>query len=240
MADNPLFYRTVVPLDRERHGKTGLTVPERPFGLAEGSHFIPAVVDEFAAACRELPIVFLAGSPHPTAVFLVGLRPGRNLFVKPDGSWDGTYVPAYLRRYPFIRGDIEGADPVVCIDESFEGFEDGKGESLFADGGESPFLAERIQFLNGYFEAAKRTEALGQLVQELSLLKGISIDVKAEDGSSTVLHGIFAIDEAKLATLSDEDYLRLRSAGAIAPIYAHLLSLGAIERIGAKAGVVSQ
>ncbi|HTM76899.1 MAG TPA: SapC family protein [Devosia sp.] len=75
--------------------------PGEPFGFARTTQFIPAVIDEFASACRELTIVFVPGPDRPSPVFLVGFTGGRNLMISDAGEWSGTYVPAFLRRYPF-------------------------------------------------------------------------------------------------------------------------------------------
>lgn len=77
----------------------------------------PAVIDEFVVASRHLPIVFVPTASKPTPVFLLGAQPGENRHVDPAGAWTGGYVPAYVRRYPFIIGDNAGAEPLVCIDE---------------------------------------------------------------------------------------------------------------------------
>ena len=112
----PLFYRSVVPLHRETHRGLGLAaVPS--FAFAAASHLIPAVVDEFSAACAELPILFAPDVEGASPAFLTGLTPGCNAFVRADGSWAASYVPAYLRRYPFILGEVPNAEPLVCLDD---------------------------------------------------------------------------------------------------------------------------
>ncbi len=232
-ASNPLFYRDIVPLDRHRHGATRLAAPERPFSFAEATQFVPAVAEEFTAACRDLAIVFLPGPQRPAAVFVVGLRAGQNLLVTPQGLWDGGYVPAFLRRYPFIRGDIEGADPVVCIDQSYEGLNEDRGEAFFADGAETPYLESQVGFVNAYYEASRRSEAFCDLVQRMELLKPVTIDVKSR-GVASALHGLFAIDEEKLDRLPARKFEELRKAGALPAIYAQLVSLGAIGRLSAR------
>ena len=236
MPDHPLFYRSVVPLNRETHAALRMKSGRDAFGFARGSQLVPAVLDEFAAACRELPILFIASGGAPSPVFLVGVRPDENLMVDENGAWIGSYVPAFLRRHPFIKGDVEGGESIVCLDETADALMgDHDGEPLFVNGGETPLLRERIDLLNGYADAAQRTGAFGRLLVELSLLKSVTVDFKKPDGGSNAVHGLLAVDEEKLGTLPDDDYLQLRKENLLGPIYAHLLSLGAIDVLGRRA-----
>ena len=232
MAENPLFYQTIVPLNRESHKALGLDPNRPPYGFAKGAHMIPALVEEFGAASRHLPIVFLPGATGPSPVFLVGLKSGRNDFVDEDGRWTAGYIPAFLRRYPFMFGEVKGRDPVVCIDESYAGLSAEGAEKLFDDeGSETPFLRDKVTFVNNYFEAARRSEILGKRIQEHDLLRAISLEAKVPGGESTTVHGLLAIDEPKLAALPDATFLQLRKDGLIGPIYAHLLSLSAVDKL---------
>ena len=43
-TSNPLFYRDIVPLDRNRHRSMRLAPAGRPFAFAEATQFVPAVV----------------------------------------------------------------------------------------------------------------------------------------------------------------------------------------------------
>lgn len=230
MAGNPLFYRATVPLDRDRHRTLRFVQPERPYAFAAGAHLIPAVVEEFTVAARHLPIVFTMGASGPNAVFLTGLRPQSSAFVDAQGQWTAPYVPAFLRRYPFIVGDVAGREPILCIDDRYEGFGKRKGQLLFNDAGEpSDFLLEKLKFSRDYFRAAQKNIALGRALQGMDLLHAIS--VQSHGPQASVMHGLLAVDEARLAALDDTQILDLRREGLLAPIYAHLLSLGSVDRI---------
>jgi hypothetical protein len=233
---NPLFYRQVVPLNRETHRSLTFRAPDRPLDYAREAHLIPAVVDEFAAAAAEIPIAFLPGAGQPAAVFVTGLRPGVNAFIGPQGRWDGHYVPAYLRRYPFIVGEVPNAEPVLCIDEAFEGFAEAGGKPLFSSAGEpEASVTDALNLANNYRAAALRTDALARLLQQFELLRSVSFEAKLSDGQSTVVHGLLVVDEKAFAALSDERFLELRHAGFINPILAHLWSLSTVSRLANKA-----
>ena len=232
MASGLLFYSDVVPLNREAHrGHRIATGPQR-FGFASGSNLVPAVIDEFPAAAPHLPILFVPGPAAPAACFLTGVRSGRNALVDADGGWRGDYLPAYLRRYPFVLGEVEGAYPLVCIDAGRPSLEAPVGEALFKeDGGESDLLLDNIRLTNEFYMAARRTEAFVKALVEMGLFRSVNIDAKFESGETIALHGFLTVDEEKLGTLPDESFLRLRKLGLLAPIYAHLASLACVERV---------
>ena len=230
MTEAPLFYRKIVPLNAQAHGDLRLDVGPTRFGFAAGTHLIPAVVDEFVAAAHSLPIVFLPGPGQPTAIFLVGTQPKRNRFVDPDGRWTGAYVPAYLRRYPFIIGDVAEGEPLACIDEEADCLR-GDGEALFETGEPTPPLTAAIRFINDFLAAAKRTDTLIAALVRLDLFRGVTVDIKAPSGASQTMHGLLVVDMVKLDGLADDAFLDLRRDGLLAAIYAHAGSLAELQRL---------
>lgn len=231
-GDLPLFYQSVVPLNRELHRDLRLSEDGTQYAFARGTNVIPAVIDEFAAASRHVPILFMPGNPQPTAVFLVGLRTGTNALVDADGRWTGGYVPAFARRYPFMLGEAPEREPLACIDERCAHLGGEGGAHLFEqDGSETGLLRDKIRLVNDFYGAAKRTEAFTALMVEMRLLRGVTIEAQTGAQATATLSGFMSIDEAKLATLPDADYLKLRDQGLLGPIYAHLLSLAAVDRL---------
>lgn len=232
LVNSVIFYGNIIPLDRDNHRDLALDTSDDRFGFSAGSHVIPAVFDEFVAAAPHLPIVFLPGVNAPVAVFLVGLRSGENSLVSADGRWLGGYIPAYVRRYPLMFGEIEGRDPVTCIDSTYALPEGKSGDRIFtAEGAERPVLLDRIRLMNEFFLAAKRGEAAVNTLTTLNLLRPVTIDAKFPSGETLALHGMLTVDPTRLDELSDEEFLRLRREGLLQPIYAHILSLSGIDAI---------
>ncbi|UHC17158.1 SapC family protein [Methylobacterium currus] len=239
MTSLPLFYRSVVPLDRDAHRVWHLDQPQR-FAFARASHIVPALAEEIGAACRHLPVVFLPESLGPVPVFLVGAAPGHCALIDDAGTWTGRYLPAYLRRYPFILGESEGSEPLVCVDAEADLLHsepsaepaEAKPASLplfTEDGGETPLLQERIRLVAEYADAARRTATFGRLLQDLKLLRALTIQVQHPlSGESHTLHGALGVDEAALAALPADAFARLHREGWLATIYAHLVSLQAV------------
>src|SRR5689334_8842114 len=116
ISGNVLFYSQPEPLAKELHGKLGVKQTDTPFGFAKVGHAVPLTVGEFPLAAVTGPIIFVGDERLPLAV--VGLNAGENMFVKPNGAFEpGVYVPAYIRRYPFIYANDENAKQMVlCID----------------------------------------------------------------------------------------------------------------------------
>ncbi|WP_102223563.1 SapC family protein [Acidimangrovimonas sediminis] len=239
---NPLFYGAVVALDRNAHAGLRLKVEGPRFGFARGAHLVPALAEEFETASADLPIAFLPGTKRPSPVFVAGLTPGRSLMVTEEGAWRGRYVPAYLRRYPFIIGETAGegdaTQALLCIDDSFAGLHEKGGAALFAEDGQpSQATQEALALSEGYRRGALQTDAFCDRLQELNLLNSVTLDIKRADGSSSSVHGLLTIDRAAFDALPDEVFLSLRKAGYLAPIYAHFHSLGALEQLSARLGV---
>lgn len=232
---NPLFYRRVVPLNREIHRELRLMTPEEPYGYARGANLIPALAEEFPVAAEDMAIAFLPGATQPAAVFVTGLNPGTNAFVSAEGRWTGRYVPAYLRRYPFIIGDVPDAEPVLCVDDAYEGFAADEGVRLFSPKGEpEPVVAEALALARGYREAAQRTDRLCRMLQEMALLRAVTLDARLPDGRTTVVHGLLTVDEGALDALPEADLAELHRQGFLKPVFAHLFSLKAASRLAER------
>ena len=68
-------------------------------------------------------------------VAVLGVRDQENRYVTTEGRWEAKYIPAFIRRYPFVFSS--GADNskfTLCIDEDFTGCnQKGLGQQLFDD-----------------------------------------------------------------------------------------------------------
>ncbi len=230
MGGQFLFYRDIVPLDRDRHRAMRLAIHPHKYRFAAASHVIPAVIDEFAAAAAHLPIIFVAGQDVPTACFLVGFRSGQNSIVSAGGRWRAAHVPAYLRRYPLMLGEVPDGEPIVCIDSHY--VDAAGGEALFTrDGQETDFFLNHMRLLNEYFVSAKRNEVLSRLLVEFDLLRPVTIEVTLDNAERVTVQGFFAVDANLLQALPDGKLLELRRQGFLDAVYAHVHSLASVEHV---------
>jgi len=85
-----------------------------------------------------MPVIFIStgerladGRPMASPVALLGITPHENLRVTPEGRWDARYVPAFIRRFPFLTAGVKGTQsPGVFVDTAWSGFNDDEGEAL--------------------------------------------------------------------------------------------------------------
>jgi hypothetical protein len=238
MTSLPLFYTSIAVLDRDTHRQARLAPTAAPYAFAARSHVLPALMAEFAAGCRDMPILFLEEQDSVSPLFMVGMRSGENGLVDADGRWRGLHAPAYLRRYPFIGGEVSDQQrQIVCIDGGFAGLQESEGERLFTEEGEPAEALQRIvAFVAEYAEAAKATAAFTAALKACDLFQTITVEIRSPDGSSSSFSGFSAISEERLNALPDETLLDLKRKGYLAPIYAHLISLANFARLGERAG----
>jgi hypothetical protein len=230
-----LFYQKPVPLNAKSHGSWRISRGDLHFGFAADINSVLLAGIEFIEACKEYPIVFAKSGDSLVPVALLGLRGTRNLFVSEQGRWLGRYVPAFIRRYPFVLADAPDQEQkVVCIDEAYAGFNQPDGEDLFEDGKARPVLDKAIEFLMEYQQQYLRTETLVKRLQANQLLTKINARVTANDGQETALDGLLVVDEKKLLELDDEKSLTLFRSGELAWIYAHLISIANIGTLATR------
>ncbi|RTL46846.1 MAG: peptidase [Burkholderiales bacterium] len=238
---NPPMYGELLPLDREVHKNLKLDTAQSviPRVAKQNSVFLAAV--EFADACKEYPIVFVragSGDDSKAAVAplaVLGLRPGSNLFVQND-QWTGSYVPAYVRRYPFVmaRMDENSNNLAVCFDTTWTAFNETTGEALFQNGEPTEFVLNAKTFLENFEQEAERTRLICELLVDLDLLQDMRFEATLANGEKIDVEGFLALDEKKYAELPDDKVLQLHRNGLIAMIEMHRLSLTNMNRLVSK------
>ena len=225
-----LFYQRVVALNDQLHSALRMR-PLNHFRYAARANSVPILAGEFVECARHYPIVFAQGDVGIVPAAVLGLRDNENLFVGADGKWDANYVPAFVRRYPFVPGKGEGDQFVVCIDEAASCFGGPDGEFLFHEGKPAPALENAISFLTEFQSAAGLTEQLAARVNELGLLRAADSQAQLNDGRQYRLGGMQVVDEQKLGALADEVIVELFKSGAMHMIYLHLHSLGNLGKL---------
>jgi hypothetical protein len=227
MSKQLLFYELVTPISNTRHAKWSVRADAR-YKFAAESNAVPLMTVEFIAAAHEFPIVFsTADNVLPVAV--IGLDADKSLFVANDGSWGSSYIPAFVRRYPFVFSASEdGKTLTLCIDESFEGL-DRKGKSgqrLFDDAGvRTPYLESMLQFANAFQGEHQRTRQFGEILKDLDVLEPSEAKITLPDGTSRSLTGFQCVSRAKLKELNPDKLAGMLSNGALELIYLHLYSM---------------
>jgi len=236
-SGNVLFYSKPEPLSRELHGKIGLKRMDRPFGFASQTNVVPLTVGEFPVAGLSYPIIFAGERYQPLAV--MGIRQGANLYVGADGAFEvGAYIPAYIRRYPFVLANDQSREQlVVCIDRNASMLGEDYDLPFFNEAGEpTDYTNGCIQFCNDFETEGRRTEAFISLLKDLDLfeVKRSTFTPPQPDGTPGEPQPIaeyFAVSEDKLKALPPEKLAELVNNGAISQIYAHIHSLSGWDRL---------
>lgn len=227
-----LYYEKPVLLNREKHRNRRIR-PSPGFGFARNANSLYLAGVEFTEACKEYAIVFTRQAGGRVApVVVLGLRNRENLFVDAGDRWTAAYIPAFVRRYPFVLAELPGEQMGVCIDEAFPGLNDKDGEALFDDkGGNTPFLQNALDFLQRYQVEYLRTESFCRKLADAGLLVEMSAKADLMDGRSFTVAGLMVVDEKKLQALPDDKALALFRTGELHLISMHLLSLSNLSRL---------
>lgn len=227
MSTQALIYEKSHPLSKERHSDWSVEVGQ-DFGYARELTAVPLMAAEFFQAAKEFPIAFVRNQENVQPVAVLGVRGQENLFLDKEGRWKGRYLPAFLRRYPFIFARSEdGKTFALCIDEAFHGFnQEGRGEALFTDEGEiTPYVSRVLEFLKAFQLENSRTLALCKKLDDYELLESKNAVWKSPEGESATLTGFFLVNQEKLRALPAKLLGEMVKTGEMDVIYAHLSSI---------------
>ncbi len=220
-----------VALNNEFH-KEFKVLPQFSLESVADRHLTPIMLQEFVSAAPHYPIFFLKNEEanQYNAVAVFGLVENQNLFIK-DGKFEGQYVPANVRAYPFSLAQANDDQLVLCINEESDVVSKTEGQPLFdAEGKATEFFQGVNKFFQEFIDANNISRNITAQLAELDLFKADGLQYRDAAGNERRVNGFFVIDREKFEALSDEQFLSLRKFGVLPAIYAHFSSL---ERIGA-------
>lgn len=235
---NSALYREPQLLDSVRHRHKKLK-PLADYSITRQMHAVFLTATEFPQAAVDLPIIFVhtgerldGGKAMISPVVLLGLTANENLRLD-GGRWDARYVPAFIRRFPFLTAQVKGSDaPGVFVDTAWDGFNDTDGAPLFdADGKPTDTLKKAIDFLERFDSEQRRTRAFCTRLLELDVLREMQADATMPTGDNVKIEGFLTVDEDKLAKLPDAAVLELHRSGMLMLLHAHLLSLANVKAL---------
>jgi hypothetical protein len=230
----PLFYDSLEPLNLNQHGK--MKVRSIDGTKIANVHAIPVTVDEFALVQRHYPIVFSVGDA-PVPLALMGLNEGVNVFLTEKGVArdPSMYIPAYLRRYPFLLAKISPAtdELSLCFDPTSGAVGDFKdGEALFD--GDQPSEATKaiLQFCEQFETAGQRTSAFIEELKGSGLLMDGEVAIQATGSDQPYIYrGFQMVDEEKFRELRGDELRKMHQSGILGLLFAHLFSLSQIRDV---------
>lgn len=223
--NGPVLYRQVEVLDDALHRDLRFAPPP-DFGFAREVRDCPLLAEEFFDAAKHYPIVFTRTDAGDLAAAAVLGWPGTgNLWLEADGRWKANaYVPAYVRRYPFIVVGTE-AGPCIGIDRAYAGWSTSAGEPLFdANGALAKPVLRAAGLLDEYLDAYARTQAFLREIERLNLLQPFSAEL-ALDRPGLRIEQMLCIDRAAVHALSSCALIDFVRTGYYALAVAHHMSL---------------
>ena len=226
MTTQLLIYGNVKPITKSEHGdlhiKTG-----SDYEFAKDVNSVPLMAVEFRQAASEYPIVFAGNDKDVMPAVILGSRNDENLYYNGENGWDAKYIPAFIRRYPFVFSSSDSGDNfTLCIDEEFTGCNrEGKGERLFdADGEQTQYLNNVLEFLKEFQAHFRRSQVFCAKLVELDLLEPMGAQFN-QDGERRSLTGFLAVNREKLKALPGEELAELARTDGLELLYLHLNSL---------------
>ena len=210
----PLFYTKPAPLDSKRHATLGLK-KNFGFGFTRTINAVPINMIEMTQICHHYPIAF-SPDASATPVAILGLRDKENLFVQPNGQWEeATYIPSYIRRYPFIFSEVPGSDGnlTLCVDMDDNVVGEKTDQPFFdADGKPSALAKNGLEFCKAYHAAANQTLDFSAALVKYDLLSERTAQINVAGNTRINFSGFRILDEQKLEKLKDKDFLELRKS----------------------------
>lgn len=228
----PLFYKKPAPLDAKKHATTAL---KENFGLnfTEGVNAVPVNLIEFPQVCHYYPIAF-SPDENATPVAIMGLRDNENLFLQDDKTWlADTYIPAYIRRYPFIFSEIPDSDQLtLCVDTDESVIEEDGKQRFFEEDGKPTTLSQNaLEFCKSYHAAAQQTVEFSQELAKSGMLVERAAEITVAGDKKINFSGFKIIDEKKFSELDEKTFLEWRKKGWLPFVYAHLFSGAQWQRL---------
>jgi hypothetical protein len=232
-----MIYNNIQPLTSDKHRNLSVSINSYDFIADMASS--PLLASEIPQAAAEYAVIFSApndqGDHTPLAV--MGVNQGENLMLTDEGRINARYVPAFIRRYPFVfAGDDNSENLTLCIDEDSKTLdpEGNKGKRLFDDNGEqTEHLKGVLNFLQDYQQRAAMTQSFCKMLKELDLLEPMQANIEFNEHAdkNMSIKGFYAVKREKLKALSDEQLLDLFKKDGLELIYAHLQSLSNLNRL---------
>lgn len=233
----PILFQDLVPLNAKDHGSWKSRGLDNALFL-KGQNAIPLTVEEFPQAQRNYPIIFSSGE-NPVPLALMGLNEGVNVYIGEDGKYRApAYVPAYIRRYPFLLARIrpDSQELSLCFDPSSGAIGDyEEGQPLFENEQPTETTKNILQFCEDFERAVHNTNLFMQELKKYDLL--MDGELKIEHPNLTqpyVYRGFMMVNEEKLRDLRGDELRKLNQNGMLPLIHAHLFSLQVMREVFAQ------
>jgi hypothetical protein len=227
MSKTLLIYEKAVPVSSQKHREWSVQTGKN-YSFAKHLTAVPLTAVEFPHAAAEYAIVFTGNEENVMPSVIMGVRQNENLYVKEDNAWGAKYIPAFVRRYPFVfASNDEGKSFMLCIDEEYSGCnQEGRGERLFdSEGNKTQYIESVLEFVKQYQAHFQLTQNFCKKLRELQLLDPMNAQMTLTGGQRINLTGFLAVNRDKLKALAPEKLAELAKTDELELIYMHLQSM---------------
>lgn len=227
MSKQLLIYEQAIPVSASRHQDVSVA-PAPDYAFSSGINAVPLMAVEFLRAAPEYAIVFTKAGDDVVPAVVLGVKGDQNLYLSDEKRWDARYIPAFIRRYPFVfSSSADGKTLTLCIDETHPGVNrEGRGERLFGEDGKPSTYTERVlKFLQEYQAHFERTRAFGRRINEFGLLEPMQAQVTTPKGDKLSLNGFLSVSRERLRALDGDKLAKLAATDELELLYLQLHSM---------------
>lgn len=195
---------------------------------------VPITVAEFYEVCKNYSIFFGKDADNKWfASAILGFKEKQNNFVDEKGNWEKKhYIPAFIRRYPFILIE-QDEQLLLSIEKEFlSENKDNNAKKIFDGEKNSEFLDDVLNFLNQFFNEAKLTTIFIEELYKWGLLEEKVATIVTANNEQYNINGLYIVNEEKLKHLSKKRKEEIYNKDMMPLIIAHLISLSNINKLG--------
>ncbi|GAB5379480.1 MAG: SapC family protein [Aliiglaciecola sp.] len=229
-------------LDPKKHGQLRVST-QRGAQYGECINHVPIVADELENLSLEYPVGFL--KDHETGQFgmhaITGFQPNENLFLN-GNNWDATAIPLHILRQPFVVANSDSGDEptaasetLLCIDLDSPRVVTEGGQCLFDNNLQATeFLNRMSSMLATIMAGREKTEYFIQALLQQNLLEPVRLSVTDKSGPSQYFDGLYAVNKAKVDSLSDETVLKFYKSGYLKALYLVTAASGNFHKLNIR------
>lgn len=224
------MYKSVTVLNANEHRDFRFT-PVSDLFFAKEMNIIPISFSEVKMLCCDYPVVFIGGD-SPYLAIVVGIdEKGKNLAIDESGKWRGEYVPAFLRRYPFVLVKADDDNLVLGFDMESGCFSDPSGKVMFTKSGNlSKFVKDHMKFLEDFEREYRITSVMAQILDQKNILSDSTVTITQGEESKNI-GGFKVVDSEKLSQLDDETLSKWVRDGWVELLSLHKFSIKNFNKI---------
>lgn len=194
------------------------------------ARMVPILRSELKRAVSQFVLAFAQHDGQLRLVALLGGNKDNHLYLHPDGSWLGSYVPAMFRTYPFQYKWLQNDEPGLVIFSDALTRDTEHGKPLFdAGGGLSGEVKSYAKFLGMCAADMRVTDKAVALLNKHDLLKPWTDESGAHSWSGELLE----IDQEKFEAL-DVTTIAAMQGAPLAIAYAQIYARGQMETLARR------